>query len=154
MLVFFALAQLLTTVSLCAPSAEEVTKEKMLAASQWQEKYQNCVPSPDLLAAVRTKLDKVTFVVYLGLWCSDSRNNVPQFLKILDALETPIPARYLSVPRKPNSDVKFYDEDLKVERVPTFIVYRNGTEIGRIIENPKTGMLEDLADIVLAAGPQ
>jgi len=39
-------------------------------------------------------------------------------------------------------------EELKVERVPTFIFYRAGTEIGRIVENPTRGILEDFLAIV------
>jgi len=37
---------------------------------------------------------------------------------------------------------------LKVERVPTFIFFRDGREIGRIVENPKTGMVEDFMEIL------
>jgi len=32
--------------------------------------------------------------------------------------------------------------------VPTFIFYRGGGEIGRIVENPKAGMIEDFMEIV------
>jgi len=35
--------------------------------------------------------------------------------------------------------------------VPTFVVYRNGREIGRIVENPKVGMLEDLSTYSLSS---
>jgi hypothetical protein len=35
-----------------------------------------------------------------------------------------------------------------VEKVPTFIFYRSDREIGRIVENPKTGLLEDTIEIL------
>ena len=49
---------------------------------------------------------------------------------------------------KPNKQTKYYVKDLKVERVPTFIFYKNNKEIGRIIENPKKDMAEDFLEIV------
>jgi hypothetical protein len=131
-------------------SPEEVTKEEMLATPQWQEKYDQTAPSQEMLDIIKTRLEGVKVDVVLGLWCPDSRNNVPQFLKIADALGTSLPVHYFDVPRKPNSDVKYYYEEWKVERVPTFIFYRDGKEIGRIIENPKIGMLEDILDLIMA----
>jgi uncharacterized protein (DUF1015 family) len=38
--------------------------------------------------------------------------------------------------------------ELEIEKVPTFIVYRNGEEIGRIIETPIKSMEEDLYEIL------
>ena len=132
-------------------SAEEITREKIFAAGPaWQEKYDQYEPPAEMLDALKTGLaGNVKIDVYLGLWCPDSRNNVPPFIKILDAVGGGIPVRFFDVPRKANRDIKYYVEDLGVERVPTFIVYREGKEIGRIKENPKAGMLEDLMDIVL-----
>jgi hypothetical protein len=137
----------------CAQSPEEVTKETMLATPQWQEKYEKYSPAQELLDVIRPKLAGLKVDVYLGLWCPDSRNHVPPFLKILDVLGNPIPARYVNVPRKASRDVKYYVEDMKVERVPTFILWREGKEIGRIVENPKSGMLEDLVDLIMANTP-
>ena len=38
--------------------------------------------------------------------------------------------------------------ELEIEKVPTFIVYRKGEEIGRIIESPIKSMEEDLYEIL------
>jgi hypothetical protein len=132
-------------------AADEITREKIFAAGPaWQEKYDQYEPPAEMLDALKTGLaGDVKIDVYLGLWCPDSRNNVPPFIKILDGVGNGIPVRFFDVPRKASRDVKYYVEELNVERVPTFIVYREGKEIGRIKENPKAGMLEDLMDIVL-----
>ena len=50
--------------------------------------------------------------------------------------------------KKPNKDVKYYVEDMKVERVPTFVFFRDGKEIGRTIENPKKSLLDDFLEIL------
>ncbi len=129
---------------------EEINRDKMLATPQWQDKYDKYNPPSDLLESLKPKLGADTKIdVYLGLWCPDSRNNVPPFIKILDRAGSEAPVRYVAVPRKASKDVKYYVEAMKIEKVPTFIFYRNGQEIGRIIERPKTGMIEDMADILL-----
>jgi hypothetical protein len=137
-------------ISVRGQTAEEINKEQILAnGKEWQEKHDRYEPAADMLDALKAKLGAdMKIEVYLGLWCPDSRNNVPPFIKILDGLGTGLPVRYFSVPRKANKDVKYFVEELKVERVPTFIFYRGGGEIGRIVENPKAGMIEDFMEIV------
>ena len=141
---------LIPLIPIRGQSTEEVTKEKILATGkEWQEKHDKYEPEADMVDALKAKLGAgIKIDVYLGLWCPDSRNNVPPLIKILDRLGTAVPVRYFNMPRKANKDIKYYVEELKVERVPTFIFYRDGKEIGRIIENPKTGMIEDFMEIV------
>ncbi len=129
---------------------EELTKEKILATGKdWQDKYDKFQPPADMVEAMKAKFGGgMRIDVYLGLWCPDSRNNVPLFLKLLDSLGATVPVRYFGVPRKAR-DVKYYVEEFNVEKVPSFIFYRDDKEIGRIIENPKTGIAEDTFDIVM-----
>jgi hypothetical protein len=145
-------AALLWSVGPVAAAApEEIAREKVLAAGpEWQEKYDQFQPESELVDALKAKLagGDVRIDVYLGLWCPDSRNHVPPLIKILDRLGPTVMARYFSVARKTSKDIPYYVEDLKVERVPTFVFYRGKGEIGRIIENPKAGMLEDFMEII------
>ncbi len=141
---------LLPLLSGIGQTAEEITREKILAtAPEWQEKYDRYEPAADMVDALKAKAGSgMRIDVYLGLWCVDSRNNVPPFIKILDRLGSGVPVRYLGLPRKANKEAQYFVADLKVERVPTFIVYRDEREIGRIVENPKIGLMEDLMEIV------
>jgi len=44
--------------------------------------------------------------VYLGTWCPDSLNNVPKFIKIIDAAAADnLPVNYYNVERKPSKEV-------------------------------------------------
>jgi hypothetical protein len=138
--------------ALFGQSTEEVTKEKMLGTPQWQEKYDQYAPAQEMLEVIKPRLAGLSVDVVLGLWCPDSRNHVPPFLKIMNSIGTSVPVRYFSAPRKANGEVKYYHEEWKVERVPTFIFYRDGKEIGRIVENPKSGMLEDMMDLIMVPG--
>ena len=129
---------------------EEVAKEKILAAgAEWQEKYDKFEPEADMVEALKAKLGAdLKIDVYLGLWCPDSRENLPPFIKILDRVGTGVAVRYVNVPKKADKELKYFVEELKVERVPTFIFYRNDAEIGRIVENPKTSLIEDMMEIL------
>ncbi len=143
-------ALFLPAISPGRQAAEEITREKIFSNPQWQEKYDKYDPAADLIDTLKVKLGTdMKIDVYLGLWCPDSRNNVPPFIKILDQSGSTVPVRYFGVPRKASKDVKYYVEEMNVQKVPTFIFYREGKEIGRIIENPKTGMLEDMSEIIL-----
>jgi hypothetical protein len=73
---------------------------------------------------------------------------VPPFLKILDSTGVPVRVRFLSVQRKPVKTIQYYVDSVQVERVPTFIFYRGDAEVGRIVENPKARLEEDMLAII------
>lgn len=134
------------------PDPVKTDKEKILKTNaDWGKKYMNYRVDESLLDTLKSKTgDDLNIVVYLGTWCGDSLNNVPGFIKIIDELGAgdKIPVEYYNVKRKPNRSMKYYVEELTVERVPTFIFYRSGKEIGRIVENPKNSLIEDFLEII------
>ena len=86
--------------------------------------------------------------IVMGTWCSDSRREVPNFYKILDKLNYPDnKITLINVDRKKNG-IEIDFSKLNIELVPTFIVYRNNTEIGRIIETPNESLERDLLKIL------
>jgi hypothetical protein len=145
-----AFVSLLPMVSISDTAIKEISSKQILAdGPDWQENYDRFQPASGMIEALRSKLgDDLKIDVYLGLWCPDSKNNVPPFLKILDQLNASIPVRYFSVHRKPIREIRYFVDSAKVERVPTFIFFREGKEIGRIVENPKAGLMEDMMEIV------
>jgi hypothetical protein len=127
----------------------EIGRERILSAAEWQANYDAYKPDPVQIENVNSKMGKnLRIDIYLGLWCSDSRNNVPPFLKILDAVGVPVPVRFLNVQRKPVKTIQYFSDKFRVERVPTFIFYRGDAEIGRIVENPKDSLIEDMIAIL------
>lgn len=129
---------------------KEINKDKVLAAGpEWQQNYDKYNPSPDQVSALNSKIgENLRVDVYLGLWCPDSERNVPPFIKIMELVGSDVPLKFISVYRKPVKTIKYFVDDVQVEKVPTFIFYRGDKEIGRIIENPKTGMIEDMIEIM------
>ncbi|MGM0580925.1 MAG: hypothetical protein ACQETL_09620 [Bacteroidota bacterium] len=98
-------------------------------------------------------LENDSVEIYLGTWCGDSQEWVPQFLKLWDEMglsrdQLKFTALYGSgedYKQGPNGE----EEGLNIHRVPTFIFKENGEEYARIVESPSTDLLTDVAQIAL-----
>ena len=86
--------------------------------------------------------------IVLGTWCIDSRREVPRFVKILDFIEFPSDKILFINVDEEKKGLSDEVQGLEINFVPTFIVYENGKEIGRIIETPFMSLEEDLINIV------
>lgn len=115
----------------------------------WYEEEYNSY-NVDENAFMKTgKIDKsIKIKVLFGSWCGDSRREVPRFIKILKHLKFKNKkVQYIGLDRSktaPGLDVMEYN----IQYVPTFIFYRNGKEIGRIIETPTESLEKDLIKIL------
>ena len=84
----------------------------------------------------------------MGTWCPDSRREVPRFMKILNIWQFPATKlTFIGVDNAKLSPVGEYNS-LDIQRVPTFIIYKNNIEAGRIIENPTTSLEQDIVNIL------
>jgi hypothetical protein len=91
----------------------------------------------------------LTIKIVLGTWCPDSRREVPRFMKILDIWQFPVSKiTFIGVDNAKLSPVGEYNS-LDIQRVPTFIIYKNNIEAGRIIENPRTSLEQDIVNILI-----
>ena len=92
--------------------------------------------------------DSLALKIVMGTWCPDSRREVPRFMRILDIWHFPVDKiTFIGVDNAKSPPVEEYDK-LDIQRVPTFIIYKNNIELGRIIENPKTSLEQDMVDIL------
>jgi len=92
--------------------------------------------------------DDLTLKIVMGSWCPDSRREVPRFMRILDKWQFPVSkVVFIGTDNAKIAPVGEYS-GLNIERVPTFIVYKNNIEAGRIIENPKTSLEQDMVNIL------
>src|SRR5450759_2157508 len=84
----------------------------------------------------------------MGTWCPDSRREVPRFMRVLNAWQFPeATVTFIGVDDAKLSPVGEYMK-LDILRVPTFIIYKNNIEAGRIIENPATSLEQDMVNIL------
>jgi hypothetical protein len=69
-------------------------------------------------------------------------------MRILDIWQFPVTkVTFIGVDNAKLSPVGEYDK-LDIQRVPTFIIYKNNIEAGRIIENPTTSLEQDMVNIL------
>ena len=86
--------------------------------------------------------------IVLGTWCSDSRREVPRFLKILDQKSIGADSYTLIGLNRKKMAPGFDAVKWEIDFVPTFIFLEDGKEIGRIIETPELSMEEDMIRIL------
>ncbi|MEQ8239547.1 MAG: tetratricopeptide repeat protein [Cyclobacteriaceae bacterium] len=99
------------------------------------------------------RLKDVEVEIFLGTWCGDSREWVPQFIKLWDELGLDRDQlRFIALDNRsghykqgPNGE----EMGKKIFRVPTFIFERESQEIGRIVEYPVNSLETDIAQITL-----
>ena len=129
---------------------EKIDKDKILSDPEWKAFYDEYTADPALISQIKSHIkEELKVEVYLALWCTDSKEHVPAFIKLIETIAHDlIIVNYYSVDRKPTPDTKYYVEDLGVERVATFIFFQNGQEIGRIIEKPEKSLAEDFLNII------
>ena len=95
-----------------------------------------------------TLLDGVHIKIFMGTWCSDSQREVPRFSKILDVLEFPSENSELVAMDRDKITPDQLEEGLNIQRVPTFIFYKDNRELGRIVEYPIVSLEEDMLTIL------
>jgi thiol-disulfide isomerase/thioredoxin len=132
-----------------------VTRESVLKNNpDWHAVVSAYNPKPGSIEALRTVSEDVTVEVYFGTWCPDSKAHVSEFFKVLDLADNPhLRAVYTAVPRDRAQRVPYYGMR-EVERLPAFLVFVDGREIGRIVETPEKSVEEDLVQILDRQAPR
>ena len=126
----------------------ETTRAAIEAAPEWMAAEAESQPDPAASTALATVPPGAEVTVFLGTWCGDSRREVPRFWKALDiagsrGAEAPFAIHYIGVDRQkkePSAPVT----NNNILYVPTFIVSREGREVGRVVEESPNGIEKDL----------
>jgi thiol-disulfide isomerase/thioredoxin len=117
-------------------------------SSWFNNRMESYKADPETIEGLKVALKDVEIRAYMGTWCGDSKRETPQFYNILEAAFYDMDnLTMITVDRskkKPVDLVSGYD----VVRVPTFIFYRNGSEIGRYVERPRESLEKDILKIV------
>lgn len=97
------------------------------------------------LTGINQLLEGVEIKVVMGTWCHDSKREVPRFYKILD--KNADKAEMIALDRKkqsPNSET----DGMAITNTPTFIFYKDGKEMNRIVETPIETLELDMMKIL------
>ena len=101
-------------------------------------------PDQSVLEQLRPLLTGLEVTIVLGTWCGDSLSEVPRFLKVFDLLEIPENDITIIAVDQSKSIPEEAINQLQIDRVPTFIIYKDGVEAGRIVETPIETFEKDL----------
>ena len=105
------------------------------------------IDNDPFISLAELNLSDVEVLIVLATWCPDSRREVPRFMKISQMLGMDQEKiRMVGTDSYKKAPIDNYD-DLEIDRVPTFIFYRNKKEIGRIIEYPMASLEKDMLGI-------
>ena len=107
--------------------------------------------TPDAAAvqAFKNKKDNIHIIAFGGTWCEDTQNLLPKFFALANASGFPAERVTLLGVDLEKKAVQHFSEALGVTRVPTFIVMKDGKEVGRVVEWGKYGQPDkELGEIV------
>lgn len=111
--------------------------------------YFHYEPDIEILDKIKGNLDSLDITIVLATWCHDSREQVPRFLHVLDSLNFEQGKLTMIAVDRQKTTEKSDISELDIQRVPTFIFYRNENEIGRIIETPHKTLEWDFLRILM-----
>jgi len=128
------------------------TREGITTFPEFKEMYDPIyaayVPDAATLIELKKLVKNEKIKIVFGTWCGDSKVNVPNFFKVLDALHFKEKnVEIIAVDGNKKAENGIID-GLDIQRVPTFIVFdKKGKELGRIVEHPKATLEADLLEI-------
>ena len=105
-------------------------------------------PNEEVINQLKDKVTNITVTIFMGTWCEDSHNQVPDFYKVLEACQFKERGITLIAMDKDKTTPKNLENGLKITNVPTFIFYEKGIEINRIVESPKISLEQDMLTIL------
>ena len=129
----------------------EVTREGLTDLGDWFSiEYAAYEPQNMVISEIKAmNADFPHVFIVMGTWCGDSREQVPHFYKVMDAVGYPKDQVFVvGVNREKKAD-NFCLADFEIQLVPTFIFTRDGEEVGRIVETPSTTLEHDLLNILM-----
>ena len=95
------------------------------------------------------KRNQFTMIVFGGTWCEDTQNLLPKFYRLVEQSKYAEKNILLIGVDRNKQTIHDLHKTYNIISVPTFIVLKDGKEIGRVIEYGKTGNMEkELGEIV------
>jgi thiol-disulfide isomerase/thioredoxin len=122
------------------------------AFAWYAQNQKGYMPEPGALKAFVSAKDSIHILAFGGTWCGDTKNLLPKFFALTDAAGfSQDHITVLGVDRSKKT-VQHLSEAFKITNVPTFIVLKNGQEVGRVVEYGKYGMFDkELGEIITAS---
>lgn len=115
----------------------------------YQPTFESYKPDAATVASLKNAIPKdATFLVFGGMWCSDTQNLLPKFYKTMaDAGIAKERIQLYLVDEQKNSPDKL-EKQYNVNNVPTFIILQKDQEKGRVVETVQQSIEADLLKLL------
>lgn len=114
----------------------------------FSENYEDYKVDKETVKKLKPLLKGVTIKAFMGTWCGDSKQETPVFYKILDDVSFNYNRLQMVAVNRQKKTPDNLQKGLHIKRVPTFIFYKKGKEIGRFVEYPVESMEKDFVKIL------
>ncbi|HMM11893.1 MAG TPA: thioredoxin family protein [Bacteroidales bacterium] len=114
----------------------------------YQQDYAIYRPDEAIVEQIAKFSGDISITIVLASWCGDSREQLPRFMKILDQVGFDFSRLKMIAVDSYKLGRQQDVSSLQIERVPTFVFFRDGQEIGRIIETPRDTLEADMLEII------
>ncbi|TNJ30719.1 Thioredoxin [Giardia muris] len=102
-------------------------------------------PSEEAIAKINAA-GPLEMIIFHGPWCKDCQYMIPVFNRIQQFIKNDaITMTVAEVAKETRKDPNGLCEKYGVSKVPSWVILKNGNEVGRIIENFKESFDEDVA---------
>ena len=102
------------------------------------------------MKVLKADLHKYKVLVFMGTWCGDSKDLLPQLYKVLTEAGYPMANVTMYGVDRTKAVANGANEIYKITNVPTIILIDTEREIGRVTETVNKNIETDLAGIILA----
>jgi thiol-disulfide isomerase/thioredoxin len=132
----------------------KVNKEALLQESYpwFATNFETYEPTSEISEKIKKTLSEYTITAFFGTWCGDSKLELPRFYKVLEAAHFPLDRLTVVGVAREKENYKQSpggeEEGLNIHRVPTFIFYKDGKEVNRIVEHPIVSFEDDILKIL------
>ena len=122
---------------------------QMDAFKEWfNPGYETYKLDAETLEKLKPLLKDATITIFMGTWCEDSQRETPHFYKILDAANFDESKLTLITVSEEKTTPQGFENGKNITNVPTLIFYKDGKELGRIVEYPIESLEKDMLAIL------
>jgi thiol-disulfide isomerase/thioredoxin len=110
------------------------------------EKYK---PNKKALKYLAGHLHNYKMVVFLGTWCIDSKEMIPELYKVLQLTNYPMEQYLMFGTDREKTTLNSEHLLYNITNVPTVILFKGYSEIGRIVESTDKSIERDLVNTIM-----
>jgi thiol-disulfide isomerase/thioredoxin len=124
----------------------KITRGDLEKEPWYRESYDRARFDLKQVKALIKPMKTVMVKIYLGSWCGDTHEQVPAFMKLMD--EAGVAAFQFELIALDRAKIcpGFSNPD-QILKLPTFVIFSDGKELGRIVERPHELLEQDLLAI-------